>query len=383
MKNLLSKFFSAVLTKVNPFLLVLGILFFYTCIKTFQLIPNGSAWIILIPIAVFAFMMAPLFVVRSVPRLFEASWFTFITWISHLLIGVWTTFIVISIPLDLIDWVYAFTTQNICIGVLLVSTGVSALGFLTVLLGPKVVTVKIPIQAPTHFKELTIAQISDLHIGPTIRTRYVQKVIKKVNELTPDLIVFTGDLVDAPTKSIESQLRLFGQLKARHGIFYVTGNHEYYWGVRPLLRELETLNFKILLNTNNVVDVNGAKILIAGITDQTSGHFEADHHFNISAAKGTQIVSDFKILLAHRPDDYQEAEALGFDLQLSGHTHGGQFFPFSLFIPLAHRYYRGLQRHGEMWLYVNRGTGYWGPPNRFGVPAEITFFRLQTSQLEK
>ena len=229
----------------------------------------------------------------------------------------------------------------------------------------------------SELNNLTIAQISDLHVGPTIRENYVQKVVNQTNATTPDIIVITGDLADAKADAITRHLQPLAELKSRFGVYYVTGNHEYYWGIQEWMDKIITLGFIPLINDNKVIEVNGVPILIAGITDHIGGHFLKEHQSDIKKAAVSEQTTEYKIMLAHRPDVYLAAEKLGFDLQLSGHTHAGQFFPFNVLLPLVYKYYRRLNKHHNLWLYVNPGTGYWGPANRVGVPPEITLLRLK------
>ncbi len=321
---------------------------------------------------------------RKYPWAFHTPWFKTLSWIGTSYIGFWGTFAMISIPIDLVEMFYvllnegqSFRNHMLSLAIFATALGMVVIGYFTVLFGPKVVEVDIAdARLPENLKNFRIAQISDLHIGPTIQSRYVNRVVKKTNEINPDIIVITGDLVDAHTESIKIHLQPLADLKAKYGVFYVTGNHEYYWGIQTLLPELKNVGLNILMNTNHVLEVNGSKILLAGIPDPAGSHVSENHRPNIQKARHSPSKTDYNILLAHRPDPYRFAEDQGFHLQFSGHTHAGQFFPFSLLIPLAHKYYRGLNRHGNLWLYVNPGTGYWGPANRFGVAPEITLATL-------
>jgi predicted MPP superfamily phosphohydrolase len=342
----------------------------------------------LICILLFASVVGAMMASRRHSDSFESPWFKVLTWIGTSFIGFWGTFSFISIPIDLVDFAYSlvndgpsFRTSLFHWSILLVALAMVFVGYLMVLFGPKVVEVDVTdTRLPENFKNFKIAQISDLHIGPTVQTRYVKRVVEKTNALNPDLIVITGDLVDAHTESIKNYLQPLANLKAKHGVFYVTGNHEYYWGVNTLLPELEKLGLTILMNQNKVIQVNGSKLLIAGIPDPVGSQISEFHQPDVAKAKQTSDKPDYNILLAHRPDPYRWAEDQGFHLQFSGHTHAGQFFPFSLFIPFAHKYYRGLNRHGNLWLYVNPGTGYWDPANRFGIAPEITLANLLTGR---
>jgi len=160
----------------------------------------------------------------------------------------------------------------------------------------------------------------------------------------------------------------------------VTGNHEYYWDPEGLIAKMRELGFTPLLNENAALKIGESRLLVAGVTDPMGAAMTPAQKPDVSRAAHSDEKADLRILLAHRPDASTEAEPLGFDLQFSGHTHAGQFFPFSLLIGLEHRYSRGLYRHGRMQVYVNPGTGFWGPPNRLGVPAEITLATLRRAE---
>ena len=168
-----------------------------------------------------------------------------------------------------------------------------------------------------------------------------------------------------------------GDLRARDGVFFVTGNHEYFWDAAAWTAKFRALGAQVLNNEHALIRRGGAAIVVAGVTDYSTRHMGAPHGSDPAAALAGAPQDTAKILLAHQPASYAAASAAGFDLQLSGHTHSGQYFPFNLMIGYFQRYYRGLNRHSDMWIYVNRGTGYWGPPLRAGVPSEITLLVLR------
>jgi Predicted phosphohydrolases len=223
---------------------------------------------------------------------------------------------------------------------------------------------------------MKIVQISDLHVGPMIRHDYVEKVVRKVNELKPDIIVLTGDVADGNASVLANQLRALQDLRAPFGKFYVTGNHEYYWGAEDWVKCMANLGFMPLINENHVINFANVKVLIAGVTDISGEQFLSSHKTDIERAVLSSESTDYKILLSHSPRTLCQASQNGIELQLSGHTHAGQFFPFSLLVPLAHKYHSGLNCENEIWLYINSGTGSWGPINRFGVHSEITVIRF-------
>jgi predicted MPP superfamily phosphohydrolase len=168
-----------------------------------------------------------------------------------------------------------------------------------------------------------------------------------------------------------------GRLLSRHGTYFVTGNHEYYSGVLPWMAELERLGIKVLHNEHVVIERAGAKLVLAGVPDYSAGRFDRSHRSDpLAALAGAPVPVGARVLLAHQPRSAPAAEQAGFDLQLSGHTHGGQFLPWNFFVRFQQPFTAGLHRLGRMWVYVSRGTGYWGPPKRFGAPSEITQIKL-------
>ena len=231
---------------------------------------------------------------------------------------------------------------------------------------PRVVSIKIP--APLDYR---IVQWSDVHIGPTIQRRFVESLVVRSNALNPDAIVITGDLVDGYLEDLRDAIAPLRDLRARDGVFVVTGNHEYYWRASEWTREFARLGLTFLKNEHRVVRDG---LVIAGVTDPAGRY---THKPDAKAALDGAPLDAFRILLAHRPQAAQAATRLGVNLQLSGHTHGGQFFPFNLLIRWFQPVVAGLHRVGEMMLYVSRGTGYWGPPSRLGVGGEITLIDLK------
>lgn len=252
------------------------------------------------------------------------------------------------------------------------------IGFINARRVARVVHVDVPIaNLPPALHGFSIAQISDIHVGPTIRRNYVEGIVTAVNRLEADAIAITGDLVDGSVRELASHVEPLAQLRARYGTFFVTGNHEYYSGERAWTRELRRLGMRVLVNEHVVVDHNDAKLVIAGVTDFSAHHFDPVNRSDPSAALADAPAGvGAKILLAHQPRSAPQAAAAGFDLQLSGHTHGGQFWPWNLFVRFQQPFTAGLDRLDSLWIYTSRGTGYWGPPKRFGAPSEITRIRL-------
>ncbi|HET6923623.1 MAG TPA: metallophosphoesterase, partial [Anaeromyxobacteraceae bacterium] len=195
----------------------------------------------------------------------------------------------------------------------------------------------------------------------------------------PDLVAITGDLVDGGVPELGAAVAELSRLRSRWGTFFVTGNHEYYSGVEPWLAELRRLGVTVLRNQRVSVgdrDPGGASLDLAGIDDWRSRGLAPGHGPDLARALAGRDPARSLVLLAHQPHGVPEATRAGVELQLSGHTHGGQIFPFSLLVGLAYRYVKGLYRHEEGGaagqVYVNRGTGYWGPPMRLLNAPEIT-----------
>jgi len=243
---------------------------------------------------------------------------------------------------------------------------------------PGIVEVRIPVRGlPRALHGFSIAQISDVHVGSTIKRGFVEGVVRRVNDLNADLIAVTGDLVDGSVQQLSGHTAPLAGLISRHGAFFVTGNHEYYSGEPAWTAEIRRLGMHVLKNEHVVLEHNGASLVLAGVTDYNAHHFDPAQRSDPAAALfGAPADAGAKILLAHQPSSATAAAQAGFDVQISGHTHGGQFWPWNLFVHFFQPFTGGLHRLKNLWIYVSRGTGYWGPPNRFGVPSEITRIRL-------
>jgi predicted MPP superfamily phosphohydrolase len=273
------------------------------------------------------------------------------------------------------ETVSAFSAQTKGFPALLAAFLLTVLGAFRALRGLRVknVLVKIP-GLPESLRGLRIAQISDLHIGPTIRRAYVQGVVNRISTLAPDLTVLTGDIVDGHVGELEAHAAPLALLEPRGRVFFSPGNHDYYSGLTEWKPELEKLGLQVLLNRGELVKLSGrADIWVGGVTDPVAGQ-KPDA---ASAMKGGEK-ADFRLLLSHRPELAEAAEKAGFQLQLSGHTHGGQFFPWTLVAKRFHEFYQGLMKQKEMWIYVSPGTGSWGPPIRLGTTPEISLIELSS-----
>lgn len=270
-----------------------------------------------------------------------------------------------------------FFTQSFQAGVLVASAGLTTVGHHLAYSTPQVKKVEVALDhLPQAFKGLRILQLSDLHVGPLIRQDYVEKVVEECLKHPVDLIALTGDFVDGSVADLREHIAPLAKLTATHGVYFVTGNHEYYSGVEPWIEEMQRLGARVLNNEHVVLKRGADQLVIAGVTDIRGGRFGAKHVSDPKKSLQGAPMSVPKILLAHQPRSIYEAAALGFDLQLSGHTHAGQYFPFTVLVHFFQPYVRGLNRHDKTWIYVNQGTGFWGPPNRLGALAEITHLTL-------
>jgi predicted MPP superfamily phosphohydrolase len=260
------------------------------------------------------------------------------------------------------------------------ATGLSVVGFGEARRIPRVVEVEVPItDLHRDLEGLRIVQLTDVHIGPTIRGTWLDKVVDIVNELDADLVALTGDFVDGSVEELGHELEGLGRIRARHGSFFVTGNHEYYSGGPAWCSAIAAIGPTVLINEHRLITHGEARLLVAGVTDLGAGGHVREHASDPGKAKAGAPTHDLSLLLAHQPRSIYAAAEAGFDLQLSGHTHAGQYFPMSVLIHLMQPYVSGLARHADTHtqIYVSRGTGYWGPPNRAGSPSEITLLTLR------
>jgi predicted MPP superfamily phosphohydrolase len=281
---------------------------------------------------------------------------------------------IVALPAHYVH-IMASATARLVVGL---AAFVTLVGYVGARRRARVVNVDVPLaNLPLALQGFSIAQISDVHVGSQIRRKYVDAIVDAVNGLRPDLIAVTGDLVDGSVSDLALHVAPLGRLSARHGAFLVTGNHEYYSGEAPWTAEFRRLGLQVLLNEHVVVRHDGTPLVVAGVTDFSSHHFNPAQRSDPAAAiSGAPADAAARILLAHQPRSAAAAASAGFDLQLSGHTHGGQFWPWNLFVRFQQPFTAGLHRLNHLWIYISRGTGYWGPPNRFGAPSEITLLRL-------
>ncbi|HVW29339.1 MAG TPA: metallophosphoesterase [Polyangiaceae bacterium] len=230
---------------------------------------------------------------------------------------------------------------------------------------------------PRQLDGTTIVQLSDVHVGPTIGRSFVERIVDQVNALSPDLVAITGDLVDGSVSELADQVAPIAELKSRYGTYFVTGNHEFYSGRESWCRKLRSLGIQVLSNERVSIGEGAASFDLAGVEDYNATRFGIASDVG-KAVEGRDPNREL-VLLAHQPRSAFAADQHGVGLQLSGHTHGGQIWPWSYFVYLQQPVVAGLSRIGRTLVYVSRGTGYWGPPMRLRAPAEITRIVLESA----
>ena len=298
------------------------------------------------------------------------------------LLGLMVAFIIlrdiIFVPLSfvkpgLVDQVFSGTATGCMFGISLL---LLTLGYTHAKAGPEIKYVDIPIMnLASSLDGYTILQISDLHAGPAIDRSYVENVLEKVKEIQVDVIALTGDIGDGDFSKYHDRVAPIAELYAKAPVLYITGNHEYLHDSGKWYDYFRQMGFHLLFNAHTVISHNGATILFAGIIDPEVKKVDPQQKPDILLAMKNAPPADLKILLSHRPDIAKEAAGI-FDLQLSGHTHAGQFLPWSLLMKLFQPFAVGLNKYDNMWIYTNPGTGFWGPPIRLGTTSEITVLRL-------
>ena len=364
-------------------------------------------WVLGVGLVLSAVLM-PLGLLGS--RVLRQPWADRLSWVGLLLMGLFSSLFVLTALRDVLllaAWAVDALGLALPLSSLrtlsgqatpLLALAVSVLGFLNARRTPAVVRVDVPIAGlPAALHGFTLAQISDVHVGPTIKHAFLQRIVATVNTLGADVVAITGDLVDGKVSELAAHVAPLAGLQSRHGTFFVTGNHEYYSGAHAWIAELRRLGLTVLMNEHVVLyhssngkgmgagwDVDAqedsqtvAPLVLAGVADYSAHHFDPTHRSDPAVAlRDAPAHALVRVLLAHQPRSAAAAAQAGFDLQLSGHTHGGQFWPWNLFVPLQQPFTAGLNRLQTLWVYTSRGTGYWGPPKRFGAPSEITALRL-------
>jgi predicted MPP superfamily phosphohydrolase len=255
-------------------------------------------------------------------------------------------------------------------GALLASGGVTGFGVWRAFHEPVVseVAVRLP-GLPRTLDGYTLVHLSDIHVGPVIQRRFMDELVARCDALRPDLVCITGDLVDGHVSSLAPAVSALTGLKARHGVYFVTGNHEYFWNAAAWTDALQRMGVHVLRNRHVRIGDAAASFDLVGVDDWAARG--GPQGYDLDAALAGRDSERAAVLLAHQPSNWSVAAAAGMGLQLSGHTHGGQFFPFTLAVSAVWQHDAGHFQQADRHLYVSRGTGFWGPPLRVGAPPEI------------
>ncbi|MDH5637232.1 MAG: metallophosphoesterase [Nitrospinota bacterium] len=367
-----------------------------------DLLPKLAAWFLVLA----SYVMVPLvFSMRlGSPKPF---WYVPLFWFTFIMFGYVTTIFPLLMTKDVVMWSWTKmgtysslnsqqgsvgapdekhrqrqVTHQMNMGVMAITLALVLMGMYQAGIAPQVKVVETPVEGLAEGLDgLKIALISDIHISPTVHGDTVADIVRRVNELEPDIVAHTGDLADATVEEMGKDAEPLSGLKAKLGVFFVTGNHEYYWDLKGWLKVVENTGAVALNNEHRLVEHNGARLLVAGITDYSAGGSAPGHKSDPAKALTGAPKRDFTLMLAHQPRSVVAVAATGqVDLQLSGHTHGGQYFPWSIIVRFVHPVAPGLSKYEGMWVYLSRGSVYWGPPLRLGSPKEITLIVLRRAE---
>jgi uncharacterized protein len=344
--------------------------------------PWGSA--LTIALVVLAALIPVAFLaMRGTPRAFNGP----VSWVAYIWMGFLLYLFLLTVLGDAGRGIAAllgalpsdpqrrlFLSRMIAVSVGAASGLIGLGGLANVARGFEVRRIRVPLaKLPKSASGYSIVQITDVHVGPTIGRSFVEGVVRETNALEPDMIVITGDLVDGSVAELRELVEPLRGLRAKDGVFFVTGNHEYYSGADAWIAHLTTLGIRVLRNER--VDVRGIFDL-AGVDDASSARMLPHHGQDVAGALEGRDPSRAIVLLAHQPKALSDARRGDVDLQLSGHVHGGQLVPFNWLARIDQPLIAGLYHLGNTWVYVSTGTGYWGPPMRVGPGAEITRIEL-------
>jgi len=320
-----------------------------------------------------ASIVAGLFLDRRLPRAVAAP----LTTVGHVWLAAMFYLFVLCVVVEPVR-IFAHSTETartLALAVVAATAAICVYGAVSVARGPYVERIRVPIRRlDPRLDGFRIVQISDLHVGPSLGRAFVERVVGLVNGEDADVVAITGDLVDGDVERVAPDVEPLANLRAKSGVLFVTGNHDFYSGADPWIDVVRRLGIRVLRNERVAIERNGAAIDFAGVEDPTGRSIGEGPDWG--GALGGRDASRPVVVLAHQPNAVSEAARRDVDLVLSGHTHGGQLWPFGLIERPFHAAIEGLHRFGATQLYVSRGTGFWGPPLRVLEPAEVTVIEL-------
>ena len=269
-----------------------------------------------------------------------------------------------------------FVTRTLPWGVVAGGGILAGYGTMRAFTAPEITEVVLPIaKLPRTLEGLSIVHLTDVHVGPFVGRRFIDMLVDETNALRPDLVVITGDLVDGGVDELGRAVAGLGNLQSRYGTFFVTGNHDFYSGADDWTRFLASIGMNVLRNRRVEIGDAGGTLDLVGVDDWGA---RKRGGYDLERALAGRDPDRASVLLAHQPANFDAVVAQGVDLQISGHTHGGQIFPMTELVGLRFEHTRGLYRSGDTALYVSRGCGFWGPPARIGSPPELVQYVLTT-----
>ena len=310
-------------------------------------------------------------------RAFE--WHAFFYFVGSLALGVVAALVVMTLVYELLMLAHSvlplntarrnFLKKSSDYGALAIAGAYTSAGIVSNLQEPQIVPVTL--KQGVLENPVRIVQLSDLHITQALDSTFIQRLVTRIEALSPDIIAITGDLIDAKVAHIQESLAWLGALKARHGVYFVTGNHEFYIDAHAITNHLTSLGIHVMDNKSMVIESLGLNIV--GLPDFEAKRFAGYPTMNISQAIEGIVTHYPTLMLVHQPRAIAHFEGFLPHLALCGHTHGGQIFPFNFLVRLQQPFVKGLHQYDlERYIYINSGTGYWGPPMRLGTVSEVT-----------
>ncbi|SEH53012.1 hypothetical protein SAMN04489835_1031 [Mycolicibacterium rutilum] len=354
--------------------------------------PGRVRWALTGSLVALALVLVAALMLPRVIGLADAGWFA---WPGYLWFGLAAYLFLVLLVLEPLRFILrrrldrksSSATTDVSRRLFLARTGAAVAGVTSVaLVGAGTLRALGPpdvLQVPVRLRGLDpalrgfrIAVVSDIHLGPLAGRAHTERLVTMINETTPDLVAVVGDVVDGTVDELGSAVSPLADLVSREGAFFVTGNHEYFVDdTLSWLRELERLGVQPLRNENTLIRRNGAVLNVAGVNDLAGERVDDGPDFDRALAARSPNAPT--VLLAHQPVQVEQAAARGVDLQLSGHTHGGQMWPFHYVVRAVQPSLAGLSTVDGTQLYVTRGAGFWGPPMRIGAPPDITVLTLE------